>query len=177
MADVHHHTAADYALLEDDILLRQCEVDLYRSSGPGGQKRNKTSSAVRLRHRPTGQIVIGTEDRSQHVNKRRAVRRLRRAIALNIRTSIDIERFVPSELLSVCIGQKRQLRIGVRDHRYPAVIGELLDLLGACGMSVRDAAAKCEITTGNLVAFIHKDPKLWERVNQMRVSTGLKPLR
>ena len=159
------------------IPLREFQFTFARSSGPGGQKRNKTSSAVRLRHRPTGQIVIGTEDRSQHVNKRRALRRLRRAIALNLRTSIDVEHFLPSAALSACIGPKRQLRIGVRDHRYPAVIAEVLDLLAACGMGVRSAAAKCGITTGNLVGFIHKDAKLWVRVNQMRESAGLKPLR
>ena len=43
---------ADWTGLSDEQLLAQCEVDTYRASGPGGQKRNKTSSAVRLRHPP-----------------------------------------------------------------------------------------------------------------------------
>src|SRR5204862_463400 len=64
--------------LTDDQLLAQCAVDTYRASGPGGQKRNKTSSAVRLRHHPTGLLVIAEESRSQHENKARALRRLRR---------------------------------------------------------------------------------------------------
>ena len=57
-----------YLTLEDHELLAQCHVDRYRSHGPGGQKRNKTSSAVRLRHRLTGLAVKAAEDRSQQVN-------------------------------------------------------------------------------------------------------------
>ena len=89
--------------LEDAQLLRECEVDLYRASGPGGQKRNKTSSAVRLRHTPTGLRVIAREDRSQHVNRRRAIRRMRLAIALNVRAKTDPTHFSPSELLGSCL--------------------------------------------------------------------------
>jgi len=55
-----------WASVSDDELLARCEVDLYRASGPGGQKRNKTSSAVRLRHLPSGLRVIAEESRSQH---------------------------------------------------------------------------------------------------------------
>ena len=57
----------DYLALDDARLLAQCQVHTYRASGPGGQKRNKTSSAVRLHHRPTGLIAKSTESRLQHV--------------------------------------------------------------------------------------------------------------
>src|SRR5579872_1446837 len=71
--------------LSDSQLLAQCEVDTYRASGPGGQKRNKTSSAVRLRHLPTGLIVIAEESRSQHENKAKALKRLWHALFLELR--------------------------------------------------------------------------------------------
>ena len=74
--------------LTDDQLLAQCEVDTYRASGPGGQKRNKTSSAVRLRHPPSGLLVIAEESRSQHENKARALKRLRQALYLKLREPI-----------------------------------------------------------------------------------------
>src|SRR5256885_7886786 len=76
---------ATWANLTDTQLLAQCEVDTYRASGPGGQKRNKTSSAVRLRHPPTGLIVIAEESRSQHENRARALRRMRQALFLEVR--------------------------------------------------------------------------------------------
>src|SRR5213593_3716169 len=77
--------------LTDAQLLAECEVDTYRASGPGGQKRNKTSSAVRIRHLPSGLIVIAEESRSQHENRARALRRLRQALYLKIRDDLAPE--------------------------------------------------------------------------------------
>src|SRR3954452_12607238 len=82
---------ATWTALTDDQLLRQCEVDTYRASGPGGQKRNKTSSAVRLRHPPSGLIVIAEETRSKHENRPRALRHLRRSLYLELREPIPPE--------------------------------------------------------------------------------------
>ena len=76
---------AAWTNLTDEQLLAQCDVDTYRASGPGGQKRNKTSSAVRVRHAPSGLIVIAEESRSQHENRARALRRLRQAFFLKLR--------------------------------------------------------------------------------------------
>src|SRR5215813_15175121 len=89
---------ASWANLSDTRLLDQCEVDTYRASGPGGQKRNKTSSAVRLRHPPSGLIVIAEESRSQHENRERALRRLRRALFLKLRDEVTPEQLTSEEL-------------------------------------------------------------------------------
>jgi protein subunit release factor B len=64
----------------DEALLKECEVDTFRSSGPGGQHVNKTESGVRLRHLPTGVVVSSQQERSQHVNKAIALRKLREAV-------------------------------------------------------------------------------------------------
>jgi len=168
---------ASYLELNDESLLRQCGVDTFRSSGPGGQKRNKTSSGVRLRHHPTGVSVIATEDRSQHVNKARAIRRLRAAIALAVRKTVDPQSYHPSELLASCVMADGRLVIGRRDQRYPIVVSEVLDVLAACGVRVSDAARCVGVSTSHFVGFLELDPKLWSRVNQMRVESGAKPLR
>jgi protein subunit release factor B len=57
-------------------LARECEVTAYRSSGPGGQKKNKTESSVRVRHLPTGITRIATESRSQLRNREQALERV-----------------------------------------------------------------------------------------------------
>jgi len=63
--------------LDDDKLMEECDVDLFVASGPGGQHRNKTESAVRLHHRPSGIVVTATERRSQLQNRLVAIERLR----------------------------------------------------------------------------------------------------
>src|SRR6266566_6210167 len=78
--------------LSDAQLLAQCDVDTYRASGPGGQKRNKTSSAVRLRHLPSGLIVIAEESRSQHENRARALKRMRQALYLKLREELPADK-------------------------------------------------------------------------------------
>ncbi len=172
-------SAAEYLSLDDNALVEQCDVDCFRAPGPGGQKRNKTSSAVRLRHRPTGMSATANEDRSQHVNKRRAIRRLRAAIALGMREKIALDAYRPGEPLASCISAtaKPTLKVGRRDARYYLVVTELLDVFHACAASVADTAERFGISTANLVKFFQNDPKLWERVNQMRQSAGLKQLR
>lgn len=64
----------------DEDLLRECEIDTFRASGPGGQHVNKTESAVRLTHRPTGVVVTCREDRSQLRNKTTCLRKLRERV-------------------------------------------------------------------------------------------------
>jgi protein subunit release factor B len=70
----------------DADLLRECEVDTFRSSGPGGQHVNKTESAVRLTHLPSGVVVTSQQERSQHRNKALCLQKLREKVArLNYR--------------------------------------------------------------------------------------------
>src|SRR5262245_38240007 len=57
-------------------LARDCDVTAFRSSDPGGQKKNKTESSVRVRHRPTGITRIATESRSQTRNREHALARV-----------------------------------------------------------------------------------------------------
>jgi peptide chain release factor 2 len=80
----------------DEDLLRECEVETFRSSGPGGQHVNKTESAVRLRHVPSGVVVTSQQERSQHRNKVLCLRKLREKVArLNYRPATRVPTRVP----------------------------------------------------------------------------------
>lgn len=72
--------ALDALALDDEALLKACEVDYFIASGPGGQHRNTTASGVRLTHPPTELSVTATERRSQVQNKGVALDRLREGL-------------------------------------------------------------------------------------------------
>jgi ribosome-associated protein len=58
-------------------LARECTITPFKSSGPGGQKKNKVESSVRVRHLPSGIVRIATESRSQARNRTLALERVR----------------------------------------------------------------------------------------------------
>jgi hypothetical protein len=165
--------------LDDPPLLAQCELDRFRASGPGGQKRNKTDSAVRLRHRPTGLSAEAVESRSQHENRARALRRLRLEIALHARAPLPAEASGPPEELTEAlrVGKGRAISMGRRDSRYPATVAAVFDRLEADGWEVGTAANALGVTTSALGRFLEAEPVVWRAVQQRRQAAGLSPLR
>jgi hypothetical protein len=171
---------ADWTSLSDEQLLGQCAVDTYRASGPGGQKRNKTSSAVRLRHPPSGLLVIAEESRSQHENRARALRRLRQALFLKVREPLLPDDLTPQRLAarvgcSAVLADGR-LHLGRKDPRFWPVVGLALDVLLAVQARLSEAAVALGTTTANLGDFLRGDDKVWEQVNQLRARFGHRPL-
>jgi hypothetical protein len=163
----------------DAQLLAQCEVDTYRASGPGGQKRNKTSSAVRLRHLASGLIVIAEESRSQHENKAKALRRLRQAFFLKWRQPLkgdELANITDRAEITAARSSESRFIVGRRDPRYWPAIGVILDLLLHYEGRVAETARMLDTSTANLVDFLAKDPKAWEQLNQMRTRFGHKKL-
>ncbi len=146
-----HTSAATVAVLpeaeEVDVQIddKDLRIDVYRSSGPGGQSVNTTDSAVRITHLPTGLVVIQQDEKSQHKNKAKALKVLRTRLYEAERARLADERagtrrsMVGSGDRSERIrtynfpqGRVTDHRINLTLHRLPEILeGEMEELIGA----------------------------------------------
>ena len=106
-----HTSAASVVVLpeaeevEVELKPEELKIDVYRSSGPGGQSVNTTDSAVRITHLPTGLVVTCQDEKSQHKNRAKALRVLRARL-------LDVKQREQQESIS----QKRKLQVGTGDR-------------------------------------------------------------
>ena len=124
-----------YPLVEDDIEIEIDEsdlrVDTFRASGAGGQHVNKTDSAIRLTHEPTGIVVSCQQERSQHKNRATAMKMLRAALYQRALEEREKEREA-IEATKTQIAWGNQIRsyvfqpyTMVNDHRTEMKIGDV----------------------------------------------------
>ena len=174
MADTSTPTSS-YRFLTEAQLLAQCHEDHYRASGPGGQKRNKTSNAVRLRHPPTGLIVTATESRSLAENRLYAIRRMRIKLATDVREPVDLLRFEPPDWF-LSIRHDQRIEASHRHAYYPAVAGLILDLLKALGGNPATVAVNLGVSTTAVIKHLESDTHFWTAANTIRASLGMPAL-
>ena len=146
---------------EDAVLLRDCELIMQKGTGNGGQKINKTSSAVRLRHRPTGIAVAANEERSQARNRHIALRKLRYEIALRVHAD-------PS-------GTQFELLPSPSPSNHARLIlwtAALFDRLAASGFDLAQTAEFCRVSTSQLERAMRKYPQIWRSFSETRQQNG-----
>ena len=107
---------AAFARMSPEEIARDCEVQVFRASGPGGQGVNTTDSAVRMRHVPTGIVVVSREQRSQLQNRERCVEKILEACRRRGRPPR------PRKRTRVPAGQKR---MRLKDKRARAQVKQL----------------------------------------------------
>ena len=146
-----HTSAATVAVLpevtevEVDIRDQDLQIDTMRAGGPGGQKVNKTESAIRITHLPTGIVVKCQDEKSQHKNKAKAMRQLRSRIFEHKQKQVDQERSEQRRSLIGGGGRNERIRTynfpqgRVTDHRIGLTLhkidqfmqGNIDELVGA----------------------------------------------
>ncbi|MDA0802496.1 MAG: peptide chain release factor-like protein [Planctomycetota bacterium] len=164
------------ATLEPEVLLPLCEIQTGRVSGPGGQHRNKTDSAVWIRHVATDLETQATERRSQHENRRVALWRIRVKLAIRCRTAVDRDRHKASALWC----RRRQgskLPVSATHQDYPALLAEALDVVTARRFDIAGAAAVLGVTMSQLSRLIRHEKHAFAMLNDGREATGLPRLR
>lgn len=164
------------ATLEEADLLKDCEIEIGRVSGPGGQNRNRRDTAVWIQHRPTGIDAQATERRSQAQNRHMAIKRLRRRLAVEARTLASRDRHQASDLWKAR-RQGDKLSVNPDHADYPALLAEALDLVVARRFDLAGAAGLLGVTMSQLSRLIRHDKAAFAKVNQGRAEVGLAPLR
>jgi len=163
--------------LSDEQLIAQCDWYARRASGRGGQKRNKTSSAITLHHRLTDITVVATESRLQGENREVALARLRLALVLAVRREVDPETFQAPAELHEQMNREGKLKVNPRNPRYLAILATALDLLNFYRGQVSPAADRLGLTTTNFINLLEHDPKAWTAAQAMRTKYGLPVLK
>jgi signal transduction histidine kinase len=157
-----HALVADARLAIEDIELRDADlkVDTFRASGAGGQHVNKTDSAIRITHLPSGIVVECQDERSQHKNRARALSLLK-ARLLDSQRAEQAAKQAATRKLQVGSGDRSQRirtynfpqgritdhRINLTLHQLPQILdGDLDDLIGAIA---RESHAEALATLGD----------------------------
>lgn len=146
-------TRDEILALNEEELGRIVEFDFFKRSGNGGQKRNKTSSAVRVTLK---ELAISAEDcteRSQKLNRSKALQKLRRKIAMTVRQEIS------DEIITI---------VAPSNDRYPLFLARLIDLLSSVNYSFKECGLKLNLSSSQVEKLLRRDASLWQFIQSKR---------
>ena len=175
-----------WLLCDETALLKDCRVDTYKSPGPGGQRKNKVATAVRLVHEPSGMSAQGQQTRSQQRNKTLALRNLRMHIACSCREPQDLTQLALPDGIAECFQrpgpgsrQHAELRLSLPSGNrcFWPVAAFVLDVFDAAEGQLSGASDALGISTANLVSFLRGHRQLLATAQAIRKAHGHTPLR
>jgi hypothetical protein len=181
LADVHQVALPHPAILAEETLAAQCRMSQLRRSGPGGQHRNKVSTAIQWLHEPTGITAEASESRDQNRNRREALARLRIRMAIRLRSAIGAIEQSPltdprsSQLRE--LGRSRRLKVSAGNDDYPAILALVMDDLHRAGGQPSLVGPLWNASTTAVVSLVSVWPAALQEVNRWREHHGRGPLR
>ncbi len=152
-----HTSAASVAVfpeaddIEVDIDPTDLRIDVYRSSGPGGQSVNTTDSAVRIVHVPTGLTVTCQDEKSQHKNKAKAMKVLKSRLFEQKRAEIDAQESASRKSMVSTGDRSAKIRTynypqgRVTDHRINLTLYKLEGIMNGNIKEITDALAIADL--------------------------------
>lgn len=173
LSEVQTIVAPHPSIVAIEELLAKCRLTSHRRGGPGGQHRNKVSSAIMVLHEPTGISAEANERRDQSQNRKHAIERLRLRLAILLRT----KRLEPAknEAIELSLRERwygRPLKIAETNFDRAAVISLLLDDLHVAGGQPSLVAGTWKVSTSSLVQLLASHPPALQLVNRWREHHG-----
>ncbi|MEL7338025.1 MAG: peptide chain release factor-like protein, partial [Planctomycetota bacterium] len=173
------------ACIDVDQFYAQCVRTPMRRSGPGGQHRNKVSTAMVLQHQPTGAVGEANKTRSQSDNERQAIQRLRCTIALGWRTDPSTLRIVDGNFDAASLEHASQrqavrrqgLKMNQANNLYPVALALLLDDLWIAGGQPSLLKPLWKSSTSAIVRLLSRYAPSIQWVNRVRQHHGRLPLK
>ncbi len=162
-----HHPAC----LDDDELLKQCEMGRGRSTGPGGQHRNKVETLVWLVHTASGVESHAGERRSQIENKRMAVRRLRLGLAVEVRVGVPMGEIGSGLWRSRTRGGK--VACNPEHEDFPSLLAEAMDVIADAGWDLKKPSIRLDVSASQLLKLLKDHPPAMVKLNLERVKQGI----
>jgi len=159
----------EFLLLDDQALQARCDIQATKGSGPGGQHRNKTSTGVRVALPVFNLEIRCCEDRSAHVNRLLALRRLRLAMALSVRLPAPKAQIVPFP--------GSQGHVQSSNEAFPFWIADVMDRLQAYNGELRPVAELYGLSTTALGHILSQEKAILQAVQQIRRIHGHSPIR
>lgn len=169
--------ARDWLELPPEALLKACRQSRFQGSGPGGQKRNRVYSGVRLTHGPSGLTGECVDSRASARNVGEALARLRLNMALAAVIPAPRNADVTEAPADPDPGAPFRVACNPSHADYPRFALRALFMLQGHGGQLAAAAEALGCTASALTRFLKAEKAVWAKARDIRTANGLHPLK